>query len=1134
MLFETKLGGFRIRLLSASILAGVSVLAAVPAEAACTTSGTTTTCDSSPPNPTQGPITGGNVRLLNGAIIEDNNVPNSTTPTIRIDPGGSLIADAGSLVRDDRVSSEAIRILASPATISGTVTRTSVPPVVANASAVHVVNGANLVVSQSGLIEHSGSGNAATASSAITASGSRSSVQVNGTVRATGPGSTAIQPTQSDGFGSLTFTALDITVGSTGLVETTGSDSDAIAATSATNVIVGGRVIARGLRSDGIDLTYGATTAGGTLTVLEGGSVVSEQAVGIRVGQRTAVTIHGHVGGAVNALLAPNGSGPIDVTVSTTATVAGSLTASDHGLDRLNYVAADDARSNGQLAAASGFELLRILSGNWTAAAPAGSYTNTQIAQGATLEVRNPGGAATLQSRSIELAGNLLLNFTTDASVLFDNDPNTNPLGANSISGTGGIVLTGPATVTLGGEALQYTGQTMVQNGRLILVGRLPGGLTIGAGTSATVANTTAGFSIASLGNAGAFSYDRNFDGTILGQVSGPGTFTKNGNSVLSVLGNYANRGATVINAGTLRLAGGVDPALGFTVDQGTLEFANTASTISSLRGAAGGTVRITDTNLTLNQSADTTFAGRLAGNGAFVKTGTGRLTLSGASSLTGTTTLANGILTVTGSLAGPASVTDGRLEGTGSISGLTVGQGIVAPGTGIGTLTVNGPVGFGAGSIFEVEANAAGQADRIAATGIATLSGGTVRVLAQAGTYNPATQYTILTASGVSGQFAAVTSNLAFLTPGLVYGPTSVQLILARNDIAFGDAAETPNQAAAAGAAQALPITDPISVALLQSSQAGAPELLQALSGEFHASLPVFLAQDQRLIRDALLAQGARLPDGLSLWARGFAGRAEAEGGAGITAARGRREGFLAGFGYAGNGLSAAIGAGLGEGRYRLDDRQSRADANSTFVAAHIGYSAGGFALQAGGSHSWHDIDSERSLPAAALGAPAGGFDGRSTQLFAEAAYSLLDGPVRLTPFLGYDWVRATTDAFTETGGAAALAVERGRFETDHLSAGIRFAGAFPAGQGATLRPRATLAYRHRLGDGEGDSTVRFVSGGPAFAVEGVRLPDNSIDADVGVELETGRFRLGASYRRSFADLWEDEGAFLSLSIRL
>ena len=70
--------------------------------------------------------------------------------------------------------------------------------------------------------------------------------------------------------------------------------------------------------------------------------------------------------------------------------------------------------------------------------------------------------------------------------------------------------------------------------------------------------------------------------------------------------------------------------------------------------------------------------------------------------------------------------------------------------------INVANNVVFAPGSIYQVEVNAAGQGDKLSAGGVATISGGTVQVLAAAGNYSPSTSYTILSATGgVSGTFA-------------------------------------------------------------------------------------------------------------------------------------------------------------------------------------------------------------------------------------------------------------------------------------------------------------------------------------------------------------------------------------------
>ena len=96
-----------------------------------------------------------------------------------------------------------------------------------------------------------------------------------------------------------------------------------------------------------------------------------------------------------------------------------------------------------------------------------------------------------------------------------------------------------------------------------------------------------------------------------------------------------------------------------------------------------------------------------------------------------------------------------------------------------------------------QVEVDAAGQSDRIAVTGNATLNGGTVSVLAQAGAYARNTSYTILTATGRQRHLRSVTSNFAFLTPSLGYSSNAVTLALLATANSFQNGAQTPNQRA-------------------------------------------------------------------------------------------------------------------------------------------------------------------------------------------------------------------------------------------------------------------------------------------------------------------------------------------------
>ena len=356
---------------------------------------------------------------------------------------------------------------------------------------------------------------------------------------------------------------------------------------------------------------------------------------------------------------------------------------------------------------------------------------------------------------------------------------------------------------------------------------------------------------------------------TLSGAISGPGGLNKIGAGTLTLSGQSTYTGPTGISAGTLQ-AGAVNafsPSSAFTVASGaTLNLASFNQTIGSLAGT--GAVTLGSATLTTgNDNTSTIFSGTISGTGGLTKVGSGMLLLAGANTYAGPTNVNAGILDVNGSLVSTVFVNaGGTLMGNGMISGLNVsGGGIVAPGNSIGTLNVAGNLSFAPGSIYQVEANAAGQSDKIVAGGTATLSGGSVQVLAQNGSYARQTRYTILTASsGVSGTFAGVTSNFAFLTPSLSYDANNVFLTLFQS--AFAAGAQTPNQYAvgttldranASATGDFSTVLDALSV--LSNTQG--PAALNAISGQPWADFGTMNVQSGALFMNAVGQQmaGAR-----------------------------------------------------------------------------------------------------------------------------------------------------------------------------------------------------------------------------------------------------------------------------------
>ncbi|MDO9363685.1 MAG: autotransporter-associated beta strand repeat-containing protein, partial [Sphingopyxis sp.] len=527
-----------------------------------------------------------------------------------------------------------------------------------------------------------------------------------------------------------------------------------------------------------------------------------------------------------------------------------------------------------QLTAANGFEALEVAAGYWSTSGEVGAFDSVTIAEGGTLRVNEIvlGDGETdspIQTAAVRTNGLLVLNFGSDETV--------SNLADLAIDGTGQLQLIGDAVFTLDTANVAHTGGTIVSNGGLILSGVLQGDVkTEGTGVFQLGAGGTDGSFAGNIVNDGRFIFNRSDNYDFLGGFSGTGVLDKMGDGALTFMGDYAFRGVTNILGGSVRIGGAIDPTTEFDLGEGgTLDITGKDQTIGGLDGAQGSSVVIGDSQLTVSQTNNTAFGGNISGNGSLVKEGAGTLNLTGDSSYTGPTSVNGGKLAVNGSIVSPVTVNSGgTLGGNGSVGSTNVGDGgRIAPGNSIGQLTVNGDLTFVAGSTYEVEANAAGEADRLDATGAVTIaSTAGVTVLAENGNYNARTDYVILTgAGGITGTFGSVTSNLAFLNPLLRYGANSVTLSLYRNDIDFADVAVGFNQSSVATAVQALGPNNALYEAVLAQNAATAQAIFGDLSGEILASTISGLTDDSRHLRNALMGLQGREESGAFVWGSTF-----------------------------------------------------------------------------------------------------------------------------------------------------------------------------------------------------------------------------------------------------------------------
>ena len=909
--------------------------------------------------------------------------------------------------------------------------------------------------------------------------------------------------------GTITGATTGLTHGTAGTMELTN-----------TGVIAGGM--------DGVE-----SDADGAVTVVNTGAIAGETGIGFTALTQTTLDNAGVISGG-SGLAVSLGGFDDTVILRTGSDIDGAVDAGE-GVDSLTLAGQVlELTEEQELGLSLGFESLDVAAGYWNTSGVVGEFGSVTIGEGAALQVNEvdlgeeDGFTSPILTPSVTTNGLLVLNFSENDVV--------SELDALTIDGTGGLQLIGEAVFTVDTDTLTHTGGTTISNGGLVLTGTLTGNVvTEGDGYFQLGAGGTEGTFGGSIVNDGRFIFNRSDDYDFLGAFSGSGVLDKMGEGVLTFMGDYAFQGVTNIFGGAVRIGGTIDPETEFNLgDGGTLDITGNDQTIGGLEGEEEATVELGEQTLTVAQEENTEFAGAITGLGGIVKDGEGILNLTGDSTYTGPTDVNGGTLAVNGSIVSDVTVNaGGTLGGNGTVGDTDVNGGTLAPGNSIGQLTVDGDLNFAAGSVYEVEVNAAGESDRVDATGEVTIaSTASVAVLAEDGDYAPRTDYVILTgAEGVTGTFGSVTTDLAFLDPLLRYGANAVTLSLYRNDVDFTDVAANANQTGVAGAVQALGIDNPLFEAVLVQNASTAQATFGDLSGEILASTITGLTDDSRHLRNAMMGMVSPDEAGMFVWGSAFGGWGDFDGTANAFGMETDHKGFVTGVGFGGEGFGVALSAGLGGSDFDLEGRNDAADVKSKYLAAHATLgAAGGLHGAAGISYAWHDVDTVRTISGAALGQTLGSErDADTLQLFGEIGYDLMMGTTAVTPFARIAHVTTESDAFTENGGNAALVVAKADQETTFLSLGAM--ARFNAG-GEGFQPYLSAAWNHAAGDRAARAASQFDAGGPVFGVVGVAIPKNSAEVEAGLDYTSGTFSIGAAYSGTLAGDRTSHGARVTARI--
>lgn len=750
-------------------------------------------------------------------------------------------------------------------------------------------------------------------------------------------------------------------------------------------------------------------------------------------------------------------------------------------------------------------------------------------------EVQGPAGGGRFTVGSIE--GNGSFEFGSAVVAVGSNNLDTQVIGSLSGDVDGTLIKIGSGTLTVRGENANSFASAIRIEGGLINFDEGDslgsGGIVLDGGGLQWADNSSFDISprIDALGAAGG-TFDTNGNDVLLsGAIGGSGSLTKVGAGVLVLQGAASYSGATIVQAGTLRQgsAGGFVQNGAYVINGGALDLNSVGLSMGSLSGS-GGQVLLGSADLVVNQASNTSFAGSILGSGAFIKDGAGTLDLGGSHGIAGITEVRGGTLAVNGSLLSAIQVQSGAtLSGTGSVGNVLINAGgTLAPGNSIGTLNVDGDLVFGPNSVYQVETDAAGNADRVVVSGLASLAGA-VQVLAENGSYAPSTSYNILSAGQLSGQFDSVSSNLAFLTPSLSYEGNAVTLTLARNDTSFTSLARTPNQRAFAEAAERLDEDNEVYRTLLDLGEDEVADTFNKLSGDAHASIASsVLFDDLNLSRAPLgnLRRNLASPERvLPYWVQVGGGRQRIDDDGNAGEIIQDHESMLLGGDWPVYG-DWRLGGAFGFGQERLDvnSRDAKADSDSYRYALYggrdVALTQGTLKIFGGGGYSQHQIDSRRDVRL--IDGPerlTRQYDVNTAQGFGELAWHLkFSEPAYVEPFVGLLLIDQRSDSFSEKGGAAALSASSQRNELLSTSLGVRGQQLFQVAE-RDLLLNGSFTWRQINGDLRPELDLQL-EGGDRFRVLGTELPRNSFLVELNADYSiTPNIVLDIDYNGVFSD---------------
>jgi outer membrane autotransporter protein len=271
-------------------------------------------------------------------------------------------------------------------------------------------------------------------------------------------------------------------------------------------------------------------------------------------------------------------------------------------------------------------------------------------------------------------------------------------------------------------------------------------------------------------------------------------------------------------------------------------------------------------------------------------------------------------------------------------------------------------------------------------------------------------------------------------------------------------------------------------------------------MAGDIHASLRGAAIQDSRLLRNSVLRHLDDAADGVQAWGAAFGGYGGIAGDGNAAGLHHQSAGFLAGADMmAGDGLRLGVAAAYTANSARTADHAANADGDSAHLLTYANWRSGALDLRLGADMGWGNATIVRAVPQLSQSL-TGGQDTHLGQVFAEGGYRIEAGQAHLEPYAGFTHVAATSGAFDESGGSAALSGKEKTDSQTFMALGMRMTlpNLF---DDSRLTPWGDIAWQHAFGRLRPDQTLRLTDAGQDFTVLGAPLDLDSAAIQTGFD---------------------------------